>query len=127
MAVQRHPDVTFSPADDVIHVGRHSHPQAVIPRVPWLWLNVNPFPLLALIKSPELATAEQVGLAIVGPDEGAFHPVYRLPISPRHAPVRQGSGVTSHSCSVSEDPILRPLTEGRQRDDILKKCIYEKD
>lgn len=102
--------VTFTPADDVIHVGRHSGPQAVIPWVTWL-RNVHPLPLLTLIKPPELATAEQVGFAIVGPDEGSFYPVHRLPISPRHAPVREGPGVTGHSLSVFEDPILRPLRE----------------
>lgn len=104
-------NVTFSPAGYVIHVRRHSCPQGVIPRVTWLWLNVRPFPILALIKPPEVATAEQVGFAIVGPDEGSFHPVHRLPVSPRHAPVREGSGVTGHGLSVFEDPILRPLRE----------------
>lgn len=119
-------NVTFSPADDVIHVGWNSCPQAVIPGVTWLWQNVHLFPLLALIKPPKFAATEQVGFAIVGPNEGSFHPVHRLPVSSRHAPVREGSRVPRHSHSVFEDPVARLLTEGGTCDYFFKLHLRDR-
>jgi len=71
--------VTCSPADDVIHVGGHSSPDARAPWVARLRLPGHVFSFAAVVKPPELPGAEQVGLAVVGPDEGCLHSVHRHP------------------------------------------------
>lgn len=100
---------TFPPADDIIHVGRHSPPEAVISRVTRLWSDDRLWVLEAFVKPPELAIAEQVGFPIVGPDEGGLHSVHQGAAFPPHPPVGEGSRVAVHGPCVLKDPILRPL------------------
>lgn len=113
----------MSPADDIIHVGRHPRPQAVVPRVARLWLRDRQRVSLAFVKPPELALAEQVGLSVVGPDEGRLHSVHQRPALPLHPPVRERSRVAVHGHRVFKDPIFRALNSGQCEGDTcyLKK------
>lgn len=104
--------VTFSPADDVIHVRRHSPPEAVVPGVALLRLHGPLLVLGTLVKPPKLPVAEQVGLAVVGPDEGCVHPLHRPPALSLHAPIGEGPRVSALGQSVPEDPVLRSCIEG---------------
>lgn len=100
---------TFSPADDIIHVGWHSRPEAVISWVTGLRYDVRLWVLVAFVKSPELPITEQVGFSIVGPDEGCLHSVHQSTAFPLHPPVGKGPRVAIHGYCVLKDPILRPL------------------
>lgn len=111
-------NVTFSPADDVIHEAGHTCPEAAVPRVALLWLPGPLVALMALVKPPKLPTAEEIGLAVVGPGEGCLHPVHQHPALCPHAPVREGPRVTAHGHRVSEDPVLRSWTEESGREKI---------
>lgn len=105
-------NATFSPADDVIHMVWHSCPETVVPWVARLRLHVRLFPLTAFVKPPKLPTAEQVGLAVVGPDEGCLHPVHHHPAPSAHVPFRDGPRIASHGHCVLEDPVLRSWKDG---------------
>lgn len=95
------------PADDVIYGEGHSFPEADVPRVVWLQLSGHLFIFTALVEPPKLITAEQVGLAVIGRDEGSIHPVHWYPTLCPHSPFRQGLWVTVHGHRVLEDPVLR--------------------
>lgn len=107
---------TFSPADDIIHVGGHSCPEVVVTWVAWLWLHVRLFVLLVLVEPPELPTAEQIGFAVVGPDESCVHSVHEHPVSCPHAPFGQGPRVTGQGLCVFENPIFGSLTDVGESD-----------
>lgn len=100
---------TFSPADDIIHVGRHSRPEAVVSWVTRLRADDGLRVLVAFVKPPELAVAEQVGFSVVGPDEGRLHSVHQGTAFLLHAPIRERSRVALHGHRVLKDPIFRPL------------------
>lgn len=100
---------TFSPADDIIHVGRHSRPEAVVSWVTRLRADDGLRVLVAFVKPPELAVAEQVGFSVVGPDEGRLHSVHQGTAFLLHAPIGERSRVAGHGHRVLKDPIFRPL------------------
>lgn len=100
---------TFSPADDIIHVGRHSLPEAVVSWVTRLRADDGLRVLVAFVKPPELAVAEQVGFSVVGPDEGRLHSVHQGAAFLLHAPIGERSRVAVHGHRVLKDPIFRPL------------------
>lgn len=116
---------TFSPADDIIHVGWHSRPETVVSRVTRLRADDGLRVLVAFVEPPELAVAEQVGFSVMGPDEGRLHSVHLGAAFLLHPPIRERSRVGVHGHRVLKDPVFRPLkNRGTCEGDVY--CLTQK-